>query len=967
MDKIPNLYVLDRFEKAIGVLNPSLPNSCPFFDDLRTERIEYAYLTFEFSVPADHPQAQNLVVGNKIVYPLKNGQFNLFRIINTEDDHNDGQYIKKITSENSAVGDLLGNIILPTTLNSYTLQQALSYLLQGTNWQVGDVELSTTQNLQFDDVVTSLDALHQVMDQFGAQIEFVVQFSGLQVVNRLVHARLSRGRTLNKPFVYGLNLKGVKRTEGNSPLVTALYGIGTKDSNGNLLTFETYNPTLSYPYEKPAGAKWVGDQDALQQWSPDGKHIFGVYKDDKATNPVELFNNTLEELKKRTKPALTYEVDVALLPEDDVQLYDYIIVKDATFQPELVLEAQIVETKTSLTDPSKNQVTLGDYRPIQITGTDRIDQIKKQISETLTIAKGAAGTGLHVVANSPKPEVDGYYSSDPGYLEIEVTENVHLGSVSVFTFDENTTGTVKVQDGNGNDLKVIPVTLPVEGENIISIDYLLRKDVGSYRLYGEFDKEVFYSVSPINYPFDSGSFKVVGSFTDGWDIFYNIYIGGPGIKGSYGQDLVLDQVNSFVQYANGEAQIVADSNQIALGTVIAGKVIAPNVVTLGTSDDVTYYVNPQSGSDENDGLTSATAFASVDKVLSITDRAFDGDITINILNDVYDDIVIIGYQGSGSFNFQFNNNVITGTFKVQSCSVRVNVYDAIIKRKAGEVTAVAQIYTSNYVYFSNCTFIGVRDLNNTANATSATVAVYDNSFCYFYQCQMYGANRENIRASYGGRAMVHDCTGGNSSYGVFAEYAGFVGVRGTVPNASSPQNSQYGGQVVGVTSGNNGTTPSNPTTTYTSSWNSTEGNTWSMKYNLWRNTGEVKQGQWSTYGNNIGCWFFNNGPSSTVTGKNIKRMQFYCKRKATGGYGSTKVTIRYHNYTSRPNGQPSVSNEYVYATFNRGDALWIDLPTTFFAPFQNGAAKGIALYTASGDDAYYAIFDDSAILKITYQ
>ncbi|WP_200880749.1 hypothetical protein [Thermoactinomyces daqus] len=87
MNKIPNLYVLDRFEKAIGVLNPSLPNSCPFFDDLRTERIEYAYLTFEFSVPADHPQAQNLVVGNKIVYPLKNGQFNLFRIINTEDDH----------------------------------------------------------------------------------------------------------------------------------------------------------------------------------------------------------------------------------------------------------------------------------------------------------------------------------------------------------------------------------------------------------------------------------------------------------------------------------------------------------------------------------------------------------------------------------------------------------------------------------------------------------------------------------------------------------------------------------------------------------------------------------------------------------------------------------------------------------------------------------------------------------------
>jgi phage minor structural protein len=990
MDKIPNLYVLDRFEKAIGVLNPSLPNSCPFFDDVRTERTEYAYLTFEFSVPANHPQAQNLVVGNKIIYPVKNDQYNLFRIINTEDDHNDGQYIKKITCENSAVGDLLGNIILPATLNSYTLQQSLSYLLQGTNWQVGDVEISGTQNFQFDDVVTSLDALHQLMDQFGAQIEFVVQFSGLQITNRLVHARLSRGRTLNKPFVYGLNLKGAKRKEDYTQLATALYGIGNKDSTGNLLTFDSYNPTLSYPYEKPAGAKWVGDQDALQQWSPDGKHIFGVYKDDKATNPVELFNNTLEELKKRTKPSLSYEVDIALLNDDDVHLYDTIIVKDTTFQPELVLSAQVVETKTSITDPSKNQVTLGDYQPIQITANDTINNLKKQIRETIDTARQAAGTGAHLIASGPKPLANGDYIKNDRYLIIQVTENVHLGYASVFCDTDGQSGTVELRDGNGNLIESRQYSNLAAGENRLKLGFLLRQDVGTYQLYGSFSGNTYRTTSGVDFPYDSGSFQVVGTSSSSgyWYHFYDLSIGGPGVKGAYGQDLIVGDSGSrfgkITAYdSNGEPVAIIDDSQTTFGSVVAQSVRAPNLVTTGIPAGTTlsYYVNANTGSDGNDG-SSSSPFGSVNAAIQQLPRVFDGIVKIYLQSNIYEDITLSGFMGSGKIMVIMNGYTMTGTFLCKSVKMRVELYGGTesstnlygtLNAKAGETTAVIQVFESDYFYGNWLKVYG----NSGSGGTNAVVATYDNSFAYYYKCEFYNALTACVLAGYGGTASINTCVGTGAPYGLYASYSAYIGWTTQIPaGTSTPLNAVTGATIYPATiqsgqtgSGSGGSTPTAPTV---SSWNSSVGDSWRTVFNSWRGDGTVRQGMYDpSYGLHTGLWFFPSSLSSTVTvaGTTIKRIRFYCQR-LRGGNGTVTVTFRMHGYdnTSKPSGQPSLlSNTPVYnVSFNVGDAKWIDLPSTWFPYFLNGSAKGIGIYTSSTSDAYYAVFDDSATIEITY-
>lgn len=966
-----NLFVLDQFERAVAVLNPSLPDGCPFFEDVRTERIEYAYLTFEFSVPGAHPTAQNLVVGNLIVYPVHSGLYNLFRIVNTEDDHSDGQYVKRVTCENAAVGDLVSNIILPASLPSSTLPQAINYLLQGTDWEAGEVELAGSQDIIFEDVATSLDALHQVIDKFGAEIEFVVEFDGLAITRRTVNARLQRGRALNKPFVYGLNLKGAKRTEDYTQLVTALYGIGPKDSDGNLMTFETYNPTLADPYEKPSGAKWVGDKDALQRWSKNGKHIFGVFKDDSATNQVELFNNTLEELKKRNRPQLSYEVDVALLPEEDVRLYDTVLVKDTTFRPELILEARIVETRFSLTDPSKNQVVLGDYRPVTLRNTEYLRELRTQLERSRDEARRSAGTGLHVIADGPKPLVDGGYSDIPNHLIIEVTENIHVGHVSVYCETAGQSGTISLRDGNGNVIESRSFTDLVVGENRLFLGFLLRKDVGTYQLRGSFSGRTWRTETGVQFPYASGAFKITGTSSTGgfWYHFYDISIAGPGVKGSPGQEFRLgdsgDRLGKLqIVDDNEEPIFIADSQQTTVKKLVAGDVDAPTVVKLSTDSTVTYYVNPSTGNDDNDGLTTGTPLRSVRGAIDRIARVFDGTITINVMGNLTEDIDIMGLLGNGRLIIDFGGATYTGTITIRSVKARVDILNATMNYRAGETRGVVQVYQTDYVYLNNCIIRG----KSGTGGTTAVVQAYDSSFLFMSNCEVYNAVTCLIRSSYGATTIVNDVKGSGAPIGLRAEYGGRIGIAGYIPDCTTDWEAIFGGEIIyqgtpAVDSGTGQTAPTPPTTT---SWTSTSGNSWRTRYNSWRNDGTVRQGQWDGYGLHTGIWLFPSSMSTTLTGKTIQKMVLKLTRLAGSGNATVTAHIRWHSHSSYPSGQPSVSDEYITATFSQGQTREIVLPSSFYPYFQNGTAKGLGLYIGNTSNSYYAAFDDSATLTVTY-
>lgn len=384
MDK--QIFVLDENLRCVGILDNFIPDGCPFWDDLHTEQLQHGLLTFEFTIPANHDLSSLILSERYILYPTLDSRLELFRIKETiESSH--GNYTKTIFCENAAVSDLLGSIVRPVFLDSYSIEQAMAHVLQGTDWTLGKVEYTGNRDFEFKEHITALQAVHEILDAFKAEIEFQVEFTGSYVSQKQINVLQKRGQETGKIFSYGLDLVGVERTEDSSELVTALIGVGKTDPNGYPLNFEDYFPIIDEEkYEKKDD--WIGSIEAVERWGKNGQHIFGVYKDDNATNPVELFNNTLEQLKTLSKPRLTYKVDVVLLEKVSgfsahrVRLGDTIVVRDDTFNPSLVLTARIMEVKRSKTNPTSDSVILGDFRPVSITPIETIRRLQNTLHQS---------------------------------------------------------------------------------------------------------------------------------------------------------------------------------------------------------------------------------------------------------------------------------------------------------------------------------------------------------------------------------------------------------------------------------------------------------------------------------------------------------------------------------------------------------------------------------------------------------
>ncbi|WP_257064271.1 poly-gamma-glutamate hydrolase family protein [Priestia megaterium] len=186
-------------------------------------------------------------------------------------------------------------------------------------------------------------------------------------------------------------------------------------------------------------------------------------------------------------------------------------------------------------------------------------------------AKLAAGTGAHFYARQPLPldSGTGNYANYDHSLTMQVTENIHLGSVSVYTDTAGTTGTIQLTLSDGTVLQTWNVTLPAVGENVISLDVLLKKDVGTYKLFGNFSGNTWRTTSGTTFPYDSGSFQITGtsSGTGYWYHFYNFSVGGQGVKGDIPSGVTVD--GEFIETTTG-AQAKIDAVQIGGRNIAKG-------------------------------------------------------------------------------------------------------------------------------------------------------------------------------------------------------------------------------------------------------------------------------------------------------------------------------------------------------------------------------------------------------------
>jgi phage minor structural protein len=385
---LPDLYIFDPSDKLLAILSNTADDACPFWSAPYKEELNKGS-TFEFVCPADHIDSQFIVAENQVAFKDKDGEFRLFVIKEPEDsDGENGPEIHAICEP--AMLELVDEIIVSSQITNVTLSSALTTVLSGTRWQVGEVaELGTNSAAFTDSPVTA--AITTVINTWGGEFRDRITVNETGITGRYIDILARRGADIGKVWEIDKDIVSIKRTIQSYPK-TALYGRG-QSTDDVKLTFAnvTWSVSNGDPTDKPLGQEWVGDPEALQTFgrpNTDGtlRHRFGIFEDSEATDPAVLLQETWDALQEQKKQIDNFEMDVFLLEDitgyehEKVRLGDTTFAIDRQFANPIEVEERVISFEYDVADPDgSGKVELGNFIDL-FTDDERIDRIEVRLN-----------------------------------------------------------------------------------------------------------------------------------------------------------------------------------------------------------------------------------------------------------------------------------------------------------------------------------------------------------------------------------------------------------------------------------------------------------------------------------------------------------------------------------------------------------------------------------------------------------
>ncbi|WP_338705439.1 hypothetical protein [Priestia aryabhattai] len=424
--------------------------------------------------------------------------------------------------------------------------------------------------------------------------------------------------------------------------------------------------------------------------------------------------------------------------------------------------------------------------------------------------------------------------------------------------------------------------------------------------------------------------------------------------------------NGRIEVYNENDELIAslDAAQGGFSDLYVGNFDSPTVVEYG-ADDINLFVSDRlleySGAiepnDDNEGTGWTKPLATVTEAIRRIPKYYDGKATINVAYNslMYESFEISGFLGSGSINLSLGSAKFYGNPVIKNNLLNIFSTGGTINGKKLDY-AVVSLLRNSYVRLEKMKVYG-----NGSSMNFDTSA----GFTEMDQCETYGADL-GISSRYGGRVFLTNCKGSATTYGLHC-YGGDIFGQGTAPSGGNNNKGEVaGGQVrgaftYGTTTG--GTMDAQPTTVTISA---SSGDSWRDNFGgQWYGQNEVVQGKWGSYGIYRGLWFFS---LPSLSGKTITQIRMFVHRKKAGGNAAPVTTyFKPHTYTSKPSGAPSYQSPQTTASFKPHEGKWITIPSSFYAGFVSGSYKGIGIYINSTNQNYYAKFDATAKLEITYK
>lgn len=377
------LYFADRHMNVLGQASTELPKGLYISDDLKTEEVEAGVATLEFTLnytaSTRNDAKQYGSVGNYIL--RKNGDEQEFYTIITSEENISKQEVE-IYAEDAGM-DLLNE-----TVGEYKADKAYpaSYYVEkfsdDSGFEIGINEVSNyNRKLSWEGETTASERILSVATQFDAEVSYTFEIDRLKIKHKYINLHKKRGVDQGRELRINREVKNIIVKSSVEDLATALSVTGgyPEDSETpiNLKGYKYDDGDIylsgSTIYSRSAVAKWSR---YLSEKGNGTGHIVQTYTYD-TLSQSELCNRAVSKLKKIYDAAVSYEVELAYLP-DGIRIGDTVnVVDDAG---ELYLSARIMKLESSAAN-DEYTATLGDYKAKSSGISDKMVELAAQFEK----------------------------------------------------------------------------------------------------------------------------------------------------------------------------------------------------------------------------------------------------------------------------------------------------------------------------------------------------------------------------------------------------------------------------------------------------------------------------------------------------------------------------------------------------------------------------------------------------------
>lgn len=956
------LYVFDRAKNF--VCSFALDKKRIFITDAIIDQAANGAYTLEFSMPADNDNAKEVEELYYVAVPHSNNMdYDLFLVTEIYATHAGGKEIHFFCEHAiKELGDTHKETIF---IDRKTAAQALPDIVAGTGWTIGNIEATTEQHSLENRRTNSLALLQQFAETWGGILSYRVVIQGNTITSQLIDYSLETTFS-GKRFVYDKDLEEIERNMDASGVKTALYGYGketARDANDNpvLLDFASIAwTTPTNPAAKPAGQTYIGDAEALAKYGRNGAHLFGEFFYD-TEDPAELLQKTWDALQVAKVPKINYKAKVI----DLYRLYGWgfemitagkiahVIDNDLDIEA----AARIMRYKRDLINREASEIELGAFLEVL---SDNMGKLRVEIDNVKQIIPAPIDTSPFVTA-------------DPPQTSTRYTEAMRKLQDALFIAG----GTVTFTETEGIMITDLPLdqsptrALRLKG-GIFSLgvwDTALNS--WNWRSFGDANGFTADEITAGTMSFDRAR---GGTVTLGGAL-----IGTTGTGAALYENGILEVYDS-----EGNKIVTLDGQQGGFNRLFVGELSGNNVV-LKTIAAVTYYVDHVAGNDDNDGLTTATAYKSIQTALNKLPKFLEHDITIQVqgTSRTYSEpnLLITGFHGTNTKLHLILGelNTLKGEIEITGNTVQVNI--STIAGSLSDKTRKATVLNQNrqgwlgVVLFTKNVYCEMWDI--IINANNINNFNFQNKWgghVKLTDVEVYNAKTTGISCEQGSSTDLWTVKGLAPTYGVEVYGGARIAGGNTAPKGNTANVKQsFGGFYNGVytvfDAGSAKPTYAPSTTTIwtpndTHSWTSNTG--WSSDY-VYNGKRPGDPPWW------YGFIFFNLRDFSALknadgTNRPITRVRLFVQRTNNTGENTSRKPQLFCSTQAAASGNGSYygSGSRSDIGFTWGQSGWITLPTSFGQEFQKGTAKSLCMYDA-GSEANYSRFEPTGIqLEITH-